>query len=229
MNILIIGDSWATSPWWAPNNGHKWLEYTLIDLGHTVFNRAKGGGQNCQNLSDAIQFFENVKGKIKIDLVVWFHTELIRDINVHECSDPEFRDQRTSLEEIFDFVEDYTAQKALEARELSCAKWAIIGGHAPVRTPEKFAWAEMFIQDWRSEIVGEKLPESQLLSGLDWLNNHIEQFGKDVVSREIEKYERIVNVGEKLTPLVFFDGVHPIAKHCEELANRINNFFKGST
>jgi hypothetical protein len=228
MNILIIGDSWALSPSWAPSSQYKWLEFALIDLGHTVFNRAKGGGQNCQNLNDCIYFLENTKDKIKIDLIIWLHTELIRDINLHECEGYDSKEQRTTLEQIFDYIEDYTAQRASEARKLTSAKWAIIGGHAPIRSPEKFSWAEFFIRDWRSQLVGEQLPASQSLSGLSWLNDNIELVGKDTVRSEIEKYEQIVKIGEKMTPSIFFDGVHPTARQSEELATQIHNFFNSS-
>lgn len=227
-NILMIGDSWGLSPYWSPMNpiqNEPYTEHRLFELGHMVWNKSEGGGQNIRILQDCDFYLRNVYHHVKFDLIIWFHTEMVRDIHSYN-NDKKFKGiSLDSIEGQLEYVKNITYELATNIKQdFPEIKWAIIGGHAPIMTPEQLSWADFLIEDWRSEIVGKKLPACQTLSGLDWLQQNIDTFGPNAVQQELDNYETIVR--ECSTDVnKFYDGVHPTGLYHRQLADRIHNYF----
>jgi hypothetical protein len=247
--ILIIGDSWAIIPCniytpqslWHKHHLHHgkqyavldWLDFKLLEKGHSVSNRSYGGNANWFQLGIAETFIDSsVKNKFHIDLIIWFHTELLRDANI----DPNLPNNKylnivkeQGLEGLIDNVAIETYNYATQIHNISpSTKWAIIGGHAPVCAKHQhlLSWADMMVSDWRSDILGISIPECHTLSyrEKDWdiLRNN-SNLDLDVVLDELNKKQFIMEACKNKD--LFYDEVHPSPKSNILLAERIINTF----
>lgn len=222
MNILILGDSWASgTPSLNLESGqYKTVENTFFSNGHNVYNKSKFGGSNLATLNLGLGFLKNTKNLFEIDLIVWLYTEVTRDKYVIDW------DTIDSYESVLDQLHDRIYNKVLELKKISPkSKWAIIGGQAPVYKPFDYNWADFLLEDWQSELVGFKLPESQCLVFHTWLLDNKKIFGLDTLEKETEKYEIIMKTKKERND-IFFDEVHPSNLYNTQLANRILSHFK---
>lgn len=205
MNVLIMGDSWGKSE----------LEYYFLKRKHTVFNKAIFGGSNYDSLNDSLNFLNYTIEFIKIDLIIWFQTEYIRELNI-------LTDLTTGYKNTLDLIHEKISIKIAEIREITPnSKWVIIGGHAPIYDPDSYRWADVLIEDWRSELVGQKLPFCHAISH-NILSKHVKEFGLDVLEEELKKYEIILNAVLN-KPNLFHDGVHPTTSCHEDLYQQLAN------
>lgn len=205
MNVLLMGDSWGKGD----------LEYLLLKNNHCVFNKSWFGGSNSNTLHDGIRFIECSKHFIKMDLIIWFQTEYIRDIRLVTNLSMGYKN---ALEEIH----NRTYQQLSTIKEISPnSKWVIIGGHAPIYNPESYAWADLLITDWRSELLNKKLPFCHAIS-YDILSDLKKIFGIEVLEEELIKFETILKAVQNC-PELFPDGTHPNEKCCEQLYKKIMN------
>lgn len=208
MKVLVMGDSWGKSE----------IEYAFLRKKHTVFNKAIFGGNNHDSLIDSINFLSYSKDFIQIDIIIWFQTEYIRDLNVYNYL--KLVDTTTGYYSTLDQIHEITYEKILKIKELSPkSKWVIIGGHAPIYKPESYSWANMLISDWRAELLGRELPFCHAISH-GMLASFEKIFGLDVLEKEIEKYEVILDAVLK-EPVLFPDGVHPSYICYEQLYDKI--------
>lgn len=215
-----MGDSWSYS---VPQRvGHLQplnVENKLFSMGHIVFNKSIYGGANSLTLATGETLVDSTKKMFQIDLVIWFHTELLRDR--FDIVTPTY-----DYNEYLEAIHKDTIKKVMRLRtKTSNAKWAIIGGHAPLYNPKDYDWAEFKIDDWRAELLGVPLPPCQSLGYQLWLNDHRDVFGYDVVYEEQHKYNMISSLCESNKDK-FYDGIHPSFTHCSDLATKIiNNLF----
>lgn len=229
-NILILGDTWGITP--CHNYGRdrsvaNWFEFHFLKQGHATFNKAFGGHSNTFSFEQADVFLNAVKGtSFQIDLVIWFHTELIRDV---------IPDDRTAFtQKHYDFVVDEIAERmytcAKRLKDLSpTTKWAIIGGHAPLRPNKKhlLGWADYKIDNFRAKIVGAPVPESQAFEYLERGKGSLWDFpgiSESVIERELKIKEQIIELTKDTSK--FYNQKHPALKPMLDLADNIMEYFK---
>jgi hypothetical protein len=213
MNTLVIGDSWGTvSPW-----GHA--KYNTES--QTSINISVMGKSNIDSLFSAQNFLWC--NEIKIDLIVWYFTSLLR--NAYPSDElPTFKHYLDNLNlDVLNRVE-------LIRKEFPEIKWAIIGGHSPIHDVQKYEWANLIIEDWRSELIGEKIPPNQSLgmyNALEYIKSKSPQCTDDII-RELDIEKKIIDLGKIHTPNIFTDEVHPNLTKGHELCDRILNYFMQS-
>jgi hypothetical protein len=211
MNILVVGDSWGFySPWQNYN--------TESD---TVINLCVMGQSNNNSIVAAHNFL--VCNEIKFDVIVWYFTSLLRD---HFELNSSF-----NFKNYLDSINDDTSNRVEMIRKnYPNIKWAIIGGHSPIHNVQKYEWADFIVENWRAELfseVGEIIPENQSLGKYDKLNyikSNSPQCIDDII-KELDAEEKIVNLGKKYTPNIFFDEVHPNLDKSTKMCDRVFNYF----
>ena len=75
-NIGIVGDSWGEPQWCDPIPGYSALGHTsmrLHQLGYRVRNSSRRGGSNVESW----RALEGFGGMRDLDLIIWFHTEVL--------------------------------------------------------------------------------------------------------------------------------------------------------
>lgn len=242
--ILIVGDSWAIVPCnlltlqhlhqkndWKENTEDlfDWLDFRLLARGHSVSNRSWGGSANWFQLSQVEAFLRaSKKNKFHIDIVIWFHTEVLRDRYFNNY-DPNSHHPQIIKQKGLNELIDHCAFEAYQyARKISTisptTKWAIIGGHAPLynKYVNILDFADFIIPDLRYVITGKKFPECHTLSFKepDWnfLKNDC-NVSIEYILDELEK-AKVIHEGCKNTDL-FYDEVHPSPKSNMILSNKI--------
>jgi len=231
-NILLIGDTWAITPahTWQYNNkmAADWFEYQFIKNGHPCFNKGWGGNQNHSQLHHAEVFLNATKGTIaEADLVIWFHTELVRDFTKGSVQNGII--EENGLDGAIDIMaEDIYGTVTRLKNEFPNTKWAIIGGHAPLRSSRKnlLDWAEFRIDNWREEIAGVPCPESQVFEFLEEGKGNLWDWpaiGEDIINRELAIKEIILEATKDES--LFYDKSHPGVEPLKSLAYRIMNHF----
>lgn len=234
--ILIIGDSWAIIPcniytpqslwekWHLENKKDKgvldWLDFKLLQRGHSVSNRSYGGNQNWFQLGIAETFLDaSIKNNFHIDIIIWFHTELLRDAHINpNLSNNKDLDtiKNHGLETLIDDIAIKTYNYATELYNKSpTTQWAIIGGHAPVSKKHKhlLSWADFILEDWRAQILNREIPECHTLSfqEKDWdsLRENCD-LDLQVILQELQNKQLIMEICNDKE--LFYDGVHPSPK-----------------
>jgi len=229
-NILILGDTWGITPchnFGTDSSVANWFEFHFLKHGHATFNKAFGGHSNTFSFEQADVFLNAVKEtNFQIDLVIWFHTELIRDVI------PE--DRTAFAKKHYDFVVDEIAGRmytnAKRIKNLSpTTKWVIIGGHAPLRPNKKHLldWADYRIDNFREKIIGAPVPESQAFEYLEQGKGSLWDFpgiSDSIIERELAIKEQIISLTKDKDK--FYNGKHPALKPMINLANEIMEYFK---
>jgi len=160
MNFLILGCSWGVPNYFGglgdPAETHT--EYRLRSAGHTVLNCAENSGSNLSSLDRAKKYIagEDVKhpaldiilpkyDNTKIDWVVWFQTDFVRDEKIVSYS-------KTLLESIARIT--YSSYKDFI---LSLdAKLALIGGNSDLHPCYKeYLKPNFVIPSWSSIILNQ--------------------------------------------------------------------------
>lgn len=228
-NIMILGDTWGIVPchiWSRDKSIVNWFEYQFLKKGHPTFNKSWGGNQNHYQLVQAEVFLNATKNSpIEIDLIVWFHTELIRDITPAETN----QFNTIGFDNALDLVAErmYTQVSNLK-KQFPSTKWAILGGHAPLRENKKHLldWAEFRIDNLREKIAGVPIPESQAFEFLekgkgslwDWPN-----IPDEIINRELLIKEQIIAATKDESK--FYNQKHPAMQPLMKLADEIITHF----
>lgn len=229
-NILILGDTWGIVPCHTWSNDHSivnWFEYLFLKKGHPTFNKSWGGNQNNYQLTQAEVFLNATKGTpFSPDIIIWFHSEIVRDL-----IPPEVEMFKTTD---YDTVIDITAERMYNrVNELKNnfpdTKWAILGGHAPLRPNKKHLldWAEFRIDNLRSKIAGVDIPESQAFEFLEKGKGSLWDFegiSDDVIQRELAIKEQIISATKDVSK--FYNQKHPAIGPLQDLAEEIITHFK---
>ncbi len=235
MNILLLGCSWGVPNYFGlpgpPKEDH--IEYLLKNLGHTVFNCSINNGSNLETLERAKCFLNGFPIKhparygefqdtlisisdvnVRIDWIVWFHTELLRDY--HKGKMPPMIDNAIY------YIANKTYPLFFDFTKSINAKLAIIGGSAPVHYAiHKYGKPNYLINDWRSDIVGQKLPEVHSLSRLD-----IVEYSKDSIEYKNNLLEKHMLIREVLANSNEFpDDSHPGTNSHFNLFSKLQNIF----
>lgn len=216
MNILIIGDSWGVPNYVDPKGAkpEEHLEYRLKCLGYSVHNHAINGSSNQRSMESV-----NFSVLPTIDWIIWFHTEVFRY---------NFDIKKTIKENLF--IESHKAYSYAKDFFLNTSsKLVVIGGQAPIgptirETFFNYIKPDYIIEDWRSELLGEELPECYTVSsnnGIVWASNNADTQ---------EEKEKLINnqiyIINKMWESEYFpDNCHPGAKAHEILTNKLHSIF----
>lgn len=196
--ILIIGDSWGV-PNWPGEHGYLPEHHTsllLQEKGFKILNCARNAGGNIQSLSIAKE-----EVKEKVDYIIWFHTDFFRD------TDPRLL-ENTSLDTMLKTEATRTYKLAADYfKSLGNPKLALIGGQAPIleEVAKWYLHADFYKQDWRSELLGRKLPQYYYLSSVDWVDKSGETFEEK--DRLLEQHKEVLNA--MIASDLFPDNAHP--------------------
>jgi hypothetical protein len=249
--ILIIGDSWAIVPCnlWAHQDRAKhqdyirksvdildWLDFRLLSLGHSVSNMSYGGNINSEQIQVARTFLDSAKKhNFNIDVVIWFHTELMRgDFHMYQKAYENNEQLQLLKNQGWNALLDklstdlYTDVKNLHLEHPN-TKWVIIGGHAPIRenTSHLLSWADLLIKDLRKEILNTDIPECHSLSfrSQDWeyLREHVD-LSVELILDELNNKQFIYDICKDQSK--FYDEIHPSPKSNYALSQQIIDFFQ---
>ena len=234
-NILILGDTWGITPchiWSHSKEPADWFEFQFLKKGHPTFNKSWGGNQNHYQLAQAEVFLNATKDtEMEIDLIIWFHSELMRDLGE---GTPRERQDEMIAELGFDGTLDLIAERiygrvTMMKEEFPKTKWAVIGGHAPIRGSKSHLldWVEFRIDNWRQEISGKECPESHAFEWLEEGKGSLYDFPsipQDIIDREIEIKEKILDATSDMD--LFYNRKHPAIGPIKDLAARIMDHFK---
>ena len=209
MNVLILGCSFG-----VPENGCPTEYHTETQLklrGHNVINCARSGISNLESLAFAEQFSGLIP--YQIDWVVWFHTELIRDL-AYLVNYRSF-----DFDEAASIVYNNYSQFVKKQR----CKLAVIGGAAPVH-PKLFNFIQpdFCIPSWFNKILNLELPQIQTLSRLDIIEK-LQGIGPQRKLEILEQHEKILDA--LLASDDFPDNYHPGIRPHFELAAELHETF----
>ena len=173
--IWIWGDSWAEPIWDNPlpnSNPEKHLEFILKRKGYNVTNYGKSGEDNLYsiNLSN--------NNKNYPEYIVWYHTECFRS----KVKDNKEWFINEKLEEISTKIYN----EVVNVIKKTNAKLILIEGQSVVykKTYERILKDYVYykIDDWRSFLVGHKLPECYFIS----CYHHLEHNCLDSTNKKIK-------------------------------------------
>lgn len=214
MNVLILGCSFGVPGNGCPEQYHT--ENQLKDLGHTVYNFSIRGAGNLETLDSGIKFIET-NPNFKVDWLVWFHTELIRD--------NEELGKKTSKYYSLDYLSKLVYNEyAKFIRTLNC-KIAVIGGAAPIY-PNFFDYItpDFCIPSWFNEILNLELPQIQTLSKPEAVAA-AQGIGSWDKLKVLERHEEILNALEASED--FPDNYHAGMRPHIELSKRLHRVMSG--
>jgi len=215
MRIAIIGDSWAHRPDQDlpgyTKEGH-WVT-DLIKAGYLIEDYSLGGSSNWASWR---RFRDS--DKTNPDWIIWMHTELGRDWRI---AVPATRWQMESrLSEIACWVYD---QVTMIMRDNPSTKLMVIEGQAPRAEPwfSERIRPDYLIEDWRAQILGERLAVSQiwgcLISDPDFLKDCT-----NPIQEQIQWVEAAADVLERQRQSPGFpDQCHPGDRESRGMAARL--------
>lgn len=233
----MIGDSWGVpnyeGPPGSPPDTHT--EFLLKEKGYKVYNCSLNGGSNCRSIETAKSLLAGepivlepiylnnklypynietvIEKNYKIDVFIWFHTEFFRG---------PYTDKKQKIDYNIEYSANINYQMAADFfKEHPHAKTIVIGGQSPVVTDilYKYMKPDYLIQDWRSEIIGTKLPEVHTLTKPDlWIDRSPDS--TEFKIRLLEKHKVIMDAMYNSPD--FPDNCHPGAWPHKVLAERLH-------
>lgn len=246
--ILIMGDSWGVPEYSLtpgellsdPTNVVRpkfWLDaepnYTdgiyhtdqyLRGLGYDVYNSAQGGISNVQAIRRAISCIKNEK--LNPDLIIWFHTALFRDYQHFQWQISLLKSYEQAVDDLAEAVYGKMANFLKENNDIP---FIAVGGQAPLvkHVFDKYLNPFFRVDDWRSEILQEKLPEFQAFGSEPMLHSwtwHPETIKKLLSISDLyrDKMTALSNSAQIEDPL-FPDGCHPGRTPHYELTKKIHD------
>lgn len=252
MQIAIIGDSWSDPGMFdhlaaIPCSGYSkqgHIDGRLRSKGYTVSNFSRYGASNLYTWRRFAQAANQTW-----DWIIWFHTELARDWNwpdmaAAQCAlgctfaadlKPSYQawSYKHSIEHAADTVySEIAAILTLHPR----SKLMVIEGQSVCQEPQFSQHLEphYWVRDWRSELVGRKLPASQLITTLSssrsWCRDGL--FFDRCVDQMQVQFRLLAAVEENLAAMNqspwFVDRAHPGDRAYATLFDRIDPVLRGS-
>jgi hypothetical protein len=237
--ILIIGDSWGVPNYYGPPGDVPEIhtEFLLKKLGYKVYNCSLNGSGNMNTMCLAEQYLagipcvlEPVKSSApvtidvinpKIDWVLWFHTELLRDLSFMK---PYIDPHDNYIDKMISDTAKYVYKEIAQfIKKLNC-NFAVTGGQAPiVNTLYEYVQPDFIIEDWRSVILNEKMPDAHVTSSIVNL-----EVSYDTIDFKLAYMKKVEYILDKMRNSVDFpDLCHPGKRPHEELVITLDKIFKG--
>ena len=166
IRIALLGDSWGVPNYFGGTGAAHYhhIEWLLkYNDNHVVTNFSKNGGSNLETLERLNYAFEI---DYKTDLVIWVHTEPIRDTNIEQVKE-------YKLQELSEDKARSSYKFAQQVKYKSGCKWLVIGGQAPINKQvfDQYHIADFVKYDWRSELADKTLPETPVLARTEFLES----------------------------------------------------------
>ena len=212
MNILILGDSWGVPNYYGPPgvDAKYHTEFLLKDLGHTVYNCANNGGSNLASFDSANSLLKSKP--VKIDWIVWFHTESLRDRNLFDLN------EKFYINEIIENSSKIIYQDFEKLRLTTKSKTFVVGGQAKlVDSFYQITGADYVIPDWRSSIFNRQFPLVHTLCHLDLIEKSSDSL--EFKNNLLKDHETILDYMKQSEH--FPDNCHPGIQPHRELVERI--------
>lgn len=225
MQILLLGCSWSVPNYFGepgdPAETHT--EFLLKSLGHSVHNCGLNGGSNLQALNRARQYVQgnlihhpaHIEQAIHwenpgdIDLVIWFHTEPGRDIDIISTEGKSIARQLNELCSII-------YKQYAEFFNTLNAQVAVIGGCADVHPIlYDYITPDFCLPSWQQKLLGASTMGFDLASGTTPTEEDIEL---------IDNALKVIDLMKK--SLYFPDNGHPGAAAHKELVELLAEKFK---
>ena len=204
MQISIIGDSWGEPNWRFPMPGYSaegHISQLLHYLGHRVYNSSIRGGTNLSAWESA----QGMPAHKESDLVIWFHTEVSRDFRPPQSGWTLDESLAQTSQRVYRDISHIRQELVPRAR-----LW-VIEGQAPVYSPHFYQWfkPDYWTRDWRSQILAQPMPLSQLVGPLSSNDQWLAQCRDpiEVQSQWVSDVELIMS-SMRASPL-FPDQCHP--------------------
>jgi hypothetical protein len=192
------------------------LEFLLKDCGYSIINLSISGGSNLETIRSAEEYLN--KNKIKIDWLIWFHTESLRDWSEILTSP----DTKFSIPILSKQLACAAYKKFAELIKKIKCKTIVIGGQAPIFLKEfkdNIGDVDLLIEDWHADILGVNLPFSHGVCNLNLF-----EFPGCLDTTE-EKKKMLDNIDTILKldfeSVEFPDNAHPGKKAHAELFQKI--------
>ena len=233
----MLGDSVGVPNYYGPPGveAKYHTEFLLKDHGYTVYNCSLNACSNLTTLQRAKDFLAGhviphpsgnykklavkfadlkLRDKVKVDWVVWFHTELFRDS--HLLGNDYIIEQGTRLLAHQTYPAFFEFAKSLDA------KMAIIGGEAPIEAElYDYGQPDFVIDDWKSQVL--QIPLPKVRPAPNWVQN-----SKDTVEYKmnlLKLHEQYLN--ELRNSKHFPDDAHPGIEPHRLLADTLDKVFRG--
>jgi hypothetical protein len=226
---IIIGDGWADVPVNFVNNNQyreglkSYLDFKMLEYDHLIINKSRGGSQNLYQLEQAQAYLHMFNlAKQKIEFVVWFHTELLRDWNRNYDSSQVEEMRSIGLDAYLDRLAEKTYQTARKLKyRYPSVKWIIVGGHCAIRDNKRYLldWADLIIDNFRQELTGMDCPECHTYEFIDEFEKFRDCFPDDIIQRELTKKELIKKAVQNSD--LFWNNAHGGPDAMNILADRI--------
>ena len=210
MNILILGDSWGVPNYYGPPgvDAKYHTEFLLKDLGYTVYNCANNGGSNLASISSAKNHLIS-----KIDWIIWFHTESLRDRNLFDA------DKSFLINDVIESNSRIIYQEFDKLKKFTSAKTLVIGGQAKLLDCfYEITSADFVIPDWRSSIFGKQFPTVHTLCHLDLIEKSADSL--EFKNRLLKDHKTILD--QMKWSEDFPDNCHPGIRPHRELVEKFS-------
>ena len=213
MNILILGDSWGIPNYFGPPgvDAKYHVEFLLKDLGHIVYNCANNGGSNLASFESANRLLKSLP--IQVDLMIWFHTESLRDRNLFN------HDEKFYIDEIIQNSCKIIYGEFEKRKQTTKSKTFVVGGQAKlVDSFYQITGADYVIPDWRSLIFNRPFPVVHTLCHLDLIEKSSDSL--EFKNNLLKDHETILDYMKQSS--CFPDACHPGILPHRELVERIS-------
>lgn len=251
MRIAIVGDSWADPGLFdhldsIPCRGYSkqgHIDGRLRARGYTVGNFSRSGASNLHTWR---QFAPAAREPW--DWIIWFHTELARDWNWPDMAAPHCALRCTFAADLKPSYQTWSYQASIDHAAVTVyseiaavlalhphSKLMVIEGQSVCLEPRFSQWItpHYWLRDWRSELVGRKLPASQLITTLSssrgWCRDGL-FFDRCTDGHELQ-FRLLAAVEENLTAMAgsewFVDRAHPGDRAYAALFDRIEPILEG--
>jgi len=221
---MLMGCSWGVPNYQeiTGESPESHLEFLLKNLGHTVYNCSQNAGSNMHSLCRAIDLLdgidishptldqsrEMIKGckDLKIDLVIWFHTDPGRDLGIID-------NKNKSISDLIEEICSKTYQSYGSFFEHIKSKIVIIGACADIHPCiDNYIKYDFLLPSWQQELIGISTKFFRIESGL-----------KTPTAEDVQLIENTIAVINKMkeNKVLFPDGCHPGKIPHQKLFNRL--------
>jgi len=221
-HIIIVGDSWGEPNWRGPQlpgfteQGHT--AHRLARAGYTVYNYSDSGRGNLNSWQRL-----DSNPPPAADWIIWFHTEVIRDIT---------STQRGLLRQLLDQTADETYARInrirLKREQTAGAQLIVIEGQSQRHQPQFDCYFKNYelIPDLRATLLNQKsLPYTPLLAHISNGGQILEQFTDSNQDKLlwIEQTKTIMDL--MAASALFPDRCHPGDLAHAQLTRRLTDLF----
>jgi hypothetical protein len=244
MRLLIMGDSWGCGEWYkeftiskeCPSKHHhkshrtdEWFTSGVTpntDIGkylktynHHCINIAVGGDANLKQLANLKTYLNN---NSNYDMIIWFHTEPVRDYVEHFKHLTNDFSEFNSYEQVMAKWFEITYSKYQELYNQYQIPFFVIGGMSPLHPViNNYTFAKYKLVDWANELIFDKfIPHGYNVGNFPSFSTIFPNFNDEKLVKESQETLNWIQYCYSHTN--FPDWGHPDRRAHEKLAEYIN-------